>query len=182
MTVAMLPVGTINVVPHFMAIDTLDYWEDKTGSRNEGITFAIISLRGKVSSAFKDFVLAMLLSFFFFTTPLQAINNHAPAQLNFTKSGIFMIFTIIPAVLNLVCLLPLIFYKLNKKKMKEINTRLAIKRAQEQSEKLGVAEESNVELVPCVVAEGISTQVVASEIDIINTSGSESGDYNSDND
>ncbi|MDR0696698.1 MAG: glycoside-pentoside-hexuronide (GPH):cation symporter [Christensenellaceae bacterium] len=128
---AMFPVGTINVVPHYMAIDTLDYWEDKTGQRNEGVTFALISLRGKISSAFKDFVLAGLLAFFFFTTPLQTINNHAPAQLNFTKSGIFMIFTLIPASLNFVCLIPLIFYKLNRKKMAEIWERLAIKRAAE---------------------------------------------------
>lgn len=128
MAVAMLPVGLLNVVPHFMAIDTLDYWEDKTGQRNEGVTFAIISLRGKVSSAFKDFFLAFLLSFFLFTTPLLAINNHAPAQLDFTKQGIFMIFTIIPAVLNLLSILPMLFYKLNGKRMTEIRERLQLKR------------------------------------------------------
>ncbi|MDR3292576.1 MAG: glycoside-pentoside-hexuronide (GPH):cation symporter [Clostridiales bacterium] len=128
MAIAMLPVGLLNVVPHFMAIDTLDYWEDKTGQRNEGVTFAIISLRGKVSSAFKDFFLAFLLSFFLFTTPLLAINNHAPAQLDFTKQGIFMIFTIIPAVLNLLSILPMLFYKLNGKRMTEIRERLQLKR------------------------------------------------------
>ncbi|HOB65044.1 MAG TPA: MFS transporter, partial [Clostridia bacterium] len=37
---AMLPVGILNVVPHLMAIDTLDYWEDKTGKRQEGVCFA----------------------------------------------------------------------------------------------------------------------------------------------
>ncbi|MDR0751645.1 MAG: glycoside-pentoside-hexuronide (GPH):cation symporter [Christensenellaceae bacterium] len=129
--IAMFPVGTINVVPHFMAIDTLDYWEDKTGQRNEGVTFALISLRSKVSSAFKDFVLASLLAFFFFTTPLQSIHNHTPTQLNFTKSGIFMIFTLIPGALNFVCLIPLMFYKLSRKRMDEIRARLAIKRAVE---------------------------------------------------
>jgi sugar (glycoside-pentoside-hexuronide) transporter len=129
MMTAMLPVGLLNVVPHFMAIDTLDYWENKTGSRNEGVTFAIISLRGKVSSAFKDFVFAGLLSFFFFSTPLSSINNHAPAQLDFTKSGIFMIFTIIPAVLNLVSIIPMLLYKLSGKRMAEINALLAVKRA-----------------------------------------------------
>ncbi|MDR1939188.1 MAG: glycoside-pentoside-hexuronide (GPH):cation symporter [Clostridiales bacterium] len=128
MAFAMFPVGLLNVVPHFMAIDTLDYWEDKTGERNEGITFALISLRGKVSSAFKDFVLAGLLSFFLFTTPLSSINGHSPYQLAFTKSGIFMIFTIIPAVLNLLSALPLLFYKLNAKKMKEITDSLKQKR------------------------------------------------------
>jgi sugar (glycoside-pentoside-hexuronide) transporter len=137
MAVAMLPVGLLNVVPHFMAIDTLDYWEDKTGSRNEGVTFAIISLRSKISSAFKDFVFAGLLSFFFFTTPLLTINNHSPAQLAFTQSGIFMIFTIIPAVLNLVSILPMMLYKLSGKRMAEITARLSIKRAEMMSENGG---------------------------------------------
>ncbi|HOB63940.1 MAG TPA: hypothetical protein PKH08_02110 [Clostridia bacterium] len=39
-----------------------------------------------------------------------------------------MIFTIIPAVLNLVSIVPLIFYKLDKKTMGEINLRLSEKR------------------------------------------------------
>ncbi|MDR1906388.1 MAG: glycoside-pentoside-hexuronide (GPH):cation symporter [Clostridiales bacterium] len=129
MATAMLPVGLLNVVPHFMAIDTLDYWEEKTGKRQEGITFALVSLRGKVSSAFKDFVLAALLSYFMFATPLQSINKHAPAQLEFTKSGIFMIFTIIPAALNLISVIPLIFYKLDGKTMAKITERLSAKRA-----------------------------------------------------
>jgi GPH family glycoside/pentoside/hexuronide:cation symporter/probable glucitol transport protein GutA len=132
MILAMFPVGLLNVVPHFMAIDTLDYWEDRTGERNEGITFALISFRGKVSSAFKDFVLAGLLSFFLFTTPLSSLNGHSPAQLAFTKSGIFMIFTIIPAVLNLLSIIPLLFYKLDGKKMAEITARLKQKRLDAQ--------------------------------------------------
>ncbi|MDR2046486.1 MAG: glycoside-pentoside-hexuronide (GPH):cation symporter [Clostridiales bacterium] len=125
MAIAMLPVGLLNVVPHFMAIDTLDYWEEKTGKRREGITFAIISLRGKVSSALKDFVFAALLSYFLFTTPLLSVNGHAPMQLAFTKEGIFMIFTIIPAVLNLVSIAPMLFYKLDGKKMAEVGAELA---------------------------------------------------------
>ncbi|MDR3186648.1 MAG: glycoside-pentoside-hexuronide (GPH):cation symporter [Christensenellaceae bacterium] len=140
MAIAMFPVGLINVVPHFMAIDTLDYWEDKTGKRNEGITFAIISLRGKVSSAFKDFVLASLLAFFLFSTPLLSITSHAPPQLTFTQKGIFMIFTIIPALLNLVTIIPLLFFKLSGRRMVDIRARLAKKRQEEQDHLLTVEE------------------------------------------
>lgn len=125
---AMLPVGILNVVPHLMAIDTLDYWEDKTGKRQEGVCFAVMSLRSKVSSAFKDFFLSWLLSFFLFAVPLTSITDHSPMQYRFTQKGIFMIFTIIPAVLNLVSIVPLIFYKLDKKTMGEINLRLSEKR------------------------------------------------------
>lgn len=125
---AMLPVGILNVVPHLMAIDTLDYWEDKTGKRQEGVCFAVMSLRSKVSSAFKDFFLSWLLSFFLFAVPLTSITDHSPMQYRFAQKGIFMIFTIIPAVLNLVSIVPLIFYKLDKKTMGEINLRLSEKR------------------------------------------------------
>jgi sugar (glycoside-pentoside-hexuronide) transporter len=131
MFIAMLPVGILNVVPHLMAMDTLDYWEDKTGKRQEGVTFSIISLRGKVSSALKDFVLASLLAYFLFSTPLTTINDHSPWQLDFTQNGIFMIFTIIPAVLNLISIIPMFFYKLSGKKMIIVQESLYKKRSLE---------------------------------------------------
>ncbi len=129
----MLPVGVINVAPHLMVIDTLDYWEDKTGKRQEGIAFAIVSLRSKVSSAFKDYFIAFLLATFLFATPLtSAVNDHSPWQLQVTLDGLFMMFTVIPAVLNLVCIVPFLFYTLSGKRMAEINARLAIKRMLEE--------------------------------------------------
>ena len=120
---AMLPVGIINVAPHLMVIDTLDYWEDK------------------VSSAFKDYFIAFLLATFLFATPLtSAVNDHSPWQLQTTLDGLFMMFTVIPAVLNLVCIVPFLFYTLSGKRMAEINARLAFKRMMEDG---GVnAEES----------------------------------------
>ena len=138
---AMLPVGIINVAPHLMVIDTLDYWEDKTGRRQEGIAFAIVSLRSKISSAFKDYFIAFLLATFLFATPLtSAVNDHSPWQLQTTLDGLFMMFTVIPAVLNLVCIVPFLFYTLSGKRMAEINARLAFKRMMEDG---GVnAEES----------------------------------------
>lgn len=128
---AMLPVGILNVVPHLMAMDTLDYWEDKTDKRQEGVCFAIVSLRSKVSSAFKDFFLAYLLTYFLFATPLTTISDHSPWQMSFAQEGLFMIFTIIPAALNLLSIVPMIFYRLSGKKMAEIQQRLVVRRAEE---------------------------------------------------
>ncbi len=131
---AMMPVGIINVAPHLMVIDTLDYWEDKTGKRQEGIAFAIVSLRSKISSAFKDYFLAFLLASFLFATPLtSAVNDHSPWQLSITLDGLFMMFTVIPAVTNLVCIIPFLFYKLSGSKMAEINARLAVRRETEHT-------------------------------------------------
>ena len=58
MFIAMIPVGILNVIPHLMATDTLDYWEDKTGDRCEGITFSLMSLRSKISSGLKDYTMS----------------------------------------------------------------------------------------------------------------------------
>lgn len=135
MFIAMIPVGILNVVPHLMATDTLDYWEDKTGQRLEGITFSLMSLRSKVSSGMKDFFLAWLLSFFLFSQPLGFIDGHKPVQTDFTKLGLFMIYTIIPAITNLVSIIPMMFYNLSGKKMATIQARLAHKRKEEYEQK-----------------------------------------------
>ncbi len=131
MFVAMIPVGILNVIPHLMATDTLDYWEDKTGDRCEGITFSLMSLRSKISSGFKDYVLSFLLVFFMFAQPMGYIEGHKPIQTQFTKTGLIMIYTIVPAVTNLVSIIPILFYKLSGKKMAEIQARLEIKRAKD---------------------------------------------------
>ena len=128
---AMIPVGILNVIPHLMATDTLDYWEDKTGDRCEGITFSLMSLRSKISSGFKDYVLRFLLVFFMFAQPMGYIESHKPLQTDFTKTGLIMIYTIIPAVTNLVSIIPILFYKLSGKKMAEIQARLEITRAKD---------------------------------------------------
>ena len=131
MFIAMMPVGILNVVPHLMATDTLDYWEEKTGNRNEGITFAIMSLRSNMSSAFKDYFLSWLLVFFLFAQPEGFLNDHHPVQTEFTQSGLFLMYTLIPAVLNLISIVPMLFYKLSGKKMAEIQARLAERRLAE---------------------------------------------------
>ena len=131
MFIAMMPVGILNVVPHLMATDTLDYWEEKTGNRNEGITFAIMSLRSNMSSAFKDYFLSWLLVFFLFAQPEGFLNDHHPVQSQFTQSGLFLMYTLIPAVLNLISIVPMLFYRLSGKKMAEIQARLAERRLAE---------------------------------------------------
>jgi len=142
MFVAMIPVGILNVIPHLMATDTLDYWEDKTGDRCEGITFSLMSLRSKVSSGLKDYTMSYLLVFFGFSQALPFLNDHTPVQSDFTKLGIFSIYTIIPAILNLVSIIPILFYKLSGKKMAEIQNRLAVKRLEETAKSQDDASQS----------------------------------------
>ncbi len=170
MFIAMIPVGILNVIPHLMATDTLDYWEDKTGDRCEGITFSLMSLRSKISSGFKDYVLSFLLVYFMFAQPMGYIEGHKPLQTQFTKTGLIMIYTIIPAVTNLVSIIPILFYKLSGKKMAEIQSRLEISRAKDaarlHAEENGIAlgeavadtESAGVAVVSESVISDVTTQ------------------------
>lgn len=154
MFIAMMPVGILNVVPHLMATDTIDYWEEKTGNRCEGITFALMSLRSKVSSAFKDYFLAWLLAFFMFSQPLSFLSGHKPVQSEFTKSGLFLMYTLIPAALNLISIVPMLFYKLSGKKMVEIQSKLAQRREQERAELDGSVDGAEIAAVSDSIAAG----------------------------
>ncbi len=162
MFVAMIPVGILNVIPHLMATDTLDYWEDKTGDRCEGITFSLMSLRSKISSGFKDYVLSFLLVFFMFAQPMGYIEGHKPLQTEFTKTGLIMIYTIVPAVTNLVSIIPILFYKLSGKKMAEIQARLEIKRAKDAAK---LDENGNPVAAQNVVEEGTIVEDEAVKIE-----------------
>ena len=158
MFIAMIPVGILNVIPHLMATDTLDYWEDKTGERCEGITFSLMSLRSKISSGFKDYFLSFLLMFFMFAQPSGYIEGHKPIQTEFTKVGLVMIYTIIPAVTNLISIVPMLFYKLSGKKMAEIQSRLEVARLKDakrmESEAKGEALTVEDVVVDAPVVEG----------------------------
>ena len=140
MFIAMIPVGILNVIPHLMATDTLDYWEDKTGDRCEGITFSLMSLRSKISSGLKDYTMSYLLVFFGFSQALPFLSDHTPVQSDFTKLGLFSIYTIIPAVLNLISIVPILFYKLSGKKMAEIQGRLSVKRLEDAKRLEGLVD------------------------------------------
>ena len=170
MFVAMIPVGILNVIPHLMATDTLDYWEDKTGDRCEGITFSLMSLRSKVSSGLKDYTMSYLLVFFGFSQALPFLNDHTPVQSDFTKLGLFSIYTIIPAVLNLVSIVPILFYKLSGKKMAEIQGRLAVRRLEDAKKLEGVLDEETTKGetdVYSVVAEEERKQEIEEELQSI---------------
>ena len=167
MFIAMIPVGILNGSPHLMATDTLDYWEDKTGDRCEGITFSLMSLRSKISSGLKDYTMSYLLVFFGFSQALPFLSDHTPVQSDFTKLGLFSIYTIIPAVLNLISIVPILFYKLSGKKMAEIQGRLAVKRLEDAKRLEGIVDEEvkGESDVYSVVAEEERKQELAKELD-----------------
>ena len=73
-----------------------------------------------------------------------------------------MIYTIIPAVTNLVSIIPILFYKLSGKKMAEIQARLEIKRAKDAAK---LDENGNPIAAQNVVEEGTIVEDEAVKIE-----------------
>ena len=157
----MLPVGVLNVVPHLMAADTIDYWEHKTGQRQEGITYSLMGLRSKVSSGLKDYFLTFLLGYFLFSQPLGFVEGHTPVQSTYTQGGLFAIYTIIPAVLNLVSIVPMLFYNLTGARIRNIQEELAVRHeAQRQAEAAFSYSGGDVEDFGCLSKPGLHAGAV----------------------
>ena len=124
----MAATGLLNVTPGLMAADTIDDWENKTGKRQEGITFALLAMRCKLSGGMHSFLFGLLLTYYMFNSPNPNIYNHAAHQFVYTKKGLYNIFLIIPAILNFTTLIPLFFYKLSGERLKKMRLELAEKR------------------------------------------------------
>lgn len=126
-----IPTGILNVVPTLMCADTLDYMHWKEGTRQEGITFSLMSFRSKVASGFKDFTITLILAWIGFS----AVGNGVPIpgradlfqQTEAAKHGLFLMFTMIPAVFNLLSIIPFLFYKLDGKLLERVRQELACK-------------------------------------------------------
>jgi sugar (glycoside-pentoside-hexuronide) transporter len=140
-----IPTGVLNVVPTLMCADTLDYMQWKEGTRQEGITFSLMSLRSKVASGFKDFTMTLILTWIGFTAmgtgELIPGKNDLYQQSERTQQGIFLMFTLIPAVFNLLSIVPFFFYKLDGRFLSDIREELALRRQEESNVRTEIADE-----------------------------------------
>ncbi len=110
------------VIPTKMIGDTVDYMEWKEGTRNEGMSFSLLTfiskLTGSLSTAFATTLMPII--------GLSQVGSDmvlAPGAVN-TKLWLWGLVTCIPAILNLVSLVPYIFYDLSGEKLSEIRAEL----------------------------------------------------------
>jgi len=133
--------GIFNIMPTIMTADCIDYWEHKTGLRQEGLAFSLMSLKNKAGLGFKDFTIGFFLAYFMFNSPDNSILAHQPQQFLYTRKGMFALFLAFPAGLSALAIIPLFFYKLNKQKMAVISAELKEMRAREQIVKQRLEEQ-----------------------------------------
>lgn len=117
--------GVRMVVPTEMVGDTVDYREWKTGQRSEGMSFAALTFVGKLTGTMQKSVGTWCLSLIGY---VGAVGGVAAVQSTATQNGIWAMYTIVPAVLGLLGIIPLFFYDLVGEKQKKIRQELMERR------------------------------------------------------
>lgn len=127
------------VVPTEMIADTVDYMEWKTGKRTEGMSFSILTFVGKFNNTIsRSLGVALLNAIDYKTSNTSAIVPQTPQ----TQSKIWALFTIIPALLGLLNLIPLFFYDLVGDKKEKMLMELAERREELSAKEKEASEET----------------------------------------
>lgn len=117
------------VVPTKMVGDTVDYMEWKTGERGEGMTFSLLTFISKLTGSLSTAVATAII-------PLIGLQQ-VGAEMTLAEGGavntrlwLWGLVTMIPSLLNLLSLIPFIFYDLDRKKLDQIHAEIRERREQ----------------------------------------------------
>lgn len=123
--------NTINmVIPTEMIGDTVDYMEWKTGERNEGVSFSVLTFLGKLTGSVSTSIGTALLPVIGLAFSTAADGSTVTTKGENTDLWIWALFTIIPWALNLLSAVPYLFYDLKGEKLQKIRSEMAERRAQ----------------------------------------------------
>ena len=135
-----------SVVSTEMIGDTVDYMEWKTGMRNEGMAFSVLTFVGKLQGRLSTSLGTALLPVIgYFVTEqvlsdgtVETVSRCTEAFGRPTQFWLWAFFTIIPAVSGLLSIIPFRFYSLRGDKLREIREEMKRRReAQSQSNEIG---------------------------------------------
>ena len=123
-------IDTVNmVIPTEMIGDTIDYMEWKTGERNEGVSFSVLTfvskLTGSVSTSVATAVLPIIGLAYTTTNGVQTT-----VKGEHTDFWIWAFFSFIPYLLGLLALIPYFWYDLTGEKLSTIRADLKEKRGE----------------------------------------------------
>ena len=118
-----VPSGFSNILQYSMIADSIDYLEDKTGERAEGICFSMQTFISKIGMAFTAFTTLLVLG------TAGYANADALKVDPAMKSNIWMMTTLFAAVSTIACCIPLFFYTFTEKKQAEAVARIEKRKA-----------------------------------------------------
>lgn len=136
--IAGIPSGFSNILTYSMIADSIDYLEDKTGKRAEGICFSMQTLISKIGMALTAFVTLLVLGLAGYdnadkVVTQDIINNMTAEELATYNSVIqnnWMATTLLCGLSMAACAIPLFFYTFTEKRQVEAVSRvLARKKA-----------------------------------------------------
>lgn len=121
--------NTINmVIPTEMIGDTVDYMEWKTGERNEGVSFSVLTFVGKMTGSISLSIGTALLKYINLSFTKNELGQQVAVKGENTDFWIWALFTIIPHLLCLLSLVPYLFYDLTGKKLETIRSEMKERR------------------------------------------------------
>lgn len=118
------------VIPTKMIGDSVDYVEWKTGERNEGTSFSLLTFISKLTGSLTTAVSVAIMPLIGLEEVGQDMILSEGGEIN-TRFMLWAIVTIIPAVLNLFSLIPYKFYDLEGEKLEKIHSDLVVRREKE---------------------------------------------------
>lgn len=113
-------------IPMSMIPEAINYQEDRTGIRTDGLAYAATSLSTKVGNAFGPAMALLVMGAFGYVANAQQ-TAEAMEGINLSTNLIF-------GICYLLALIPLAFYPLNAEKNTQIQASLDAKRAAHQAE------------------------------------------------
>lgn len=133
--------NTINmVVPTEMIGDTVDYMEWKTGERNEGVSFSVLTFVGKLTGSLSTSLGTALLPLIGLSFPENAAGEQITVKGEHTDLWIWALYTAIPYALGLLSAVPYLFYNLTGKRLEGIRADMKTRREALSKEVSGGAE------------------------------------------
>lgn len=127
--------NTINmVIPTEMIGDTVDYMEWKTGERNEGVSFSVLTFVGKLTGSVSTSVGTALLPIIGLSFVQGSNGETVAVKGDNTDLWIWALFIIIPQCLSMLSIIPYLFYDLKGEKLQKIRADLKVRREQNAKE------------------------------------------------
>ena len=116
-----------NIISTEMIGDTIDYMELKTGERNEGVSFAVSSFFGKLTSSVSTSIATAVLPMIGLT--YQTVDGKQVAvKGEKTDFYIWMFYVLVPQLVNALGVIPYFWYDLTGKRLADIREQLAERR------------------------------------------------------
>jgi len=112
--------GFFIVVLTAMIADSVDYYEYKTNTRNEGISFAGLTFISKLMGALATMAFGAVIVAIGYSSGIQVTTK--------IKTGVFFSITILPAISCIIGTIPLFFYPLTDNKVNQISKELEDRR------------------------------------------------------